>query len=405
MSFIADQHNNFELWDYIIGDHLKDMSLMVDRFKYLNDLDTHNDDFKIAFRDIKNNTWSRWDKFPGLLLKGETGYNSKHTLMPAVDVHRSVLKHEIVIESDYLCDSCIALKQAKKPTVKGCSECYAKNYEATRLIGAIIENKGFIPHYYYSGSKSIHMHIFVDFDFLNNLYVLLEQQIITRFNTEKRFIDKFMEWLRELMIKCWKLETREFDDAFIKSNHLIRAELSRNKKGFKTFLGYSHKDLTFIPQVCNEENRIYPRLGKIKLSVPNNPSELIEEFLYDMDNKARKNKIVRRENTLNNWMTLDKDEKLRPCVNFILSDRFKDADDGLKRGIFIVINEVKRVFKESEARTIINKWNTKMGANMSANEIEYRLKRENYTLTCSYIHKFLESLGFHDYNCNGKIYK
>jgi len=406
MSFVADRDRDHEIWDYIIGDPLKNMSLMVDRYQYLWTLDNDNDDLKIAFRDPNNNTWSKWDKFPGLLLKN-TGdkYKQSACLTPAIDIHRSILKNEIVIESDYVCDSCKALKEAKKPTIKGCSECYLKNYEATRLIGQIIENKGFIPHYYYSGSKSIHMHIFIDLEFLNNLDELLENQVVQLFNTEKTFIDRFMGWLRELMIKCWNLELREFDDAFIKSNHLIRAELSRNKKGYKTFLGYSYKDLSFIPYICNEENRIYPRLGKIKLSRPNNPTELIEEFLYNIDSKSRKKKMVKRNNTLNKWVTSEKDETLRPCVKFILSDRFKEANDGLKRCIFIVINETKRIFKESEARTMINDWNNRMGAGMPQSEIDYRLRRDNYTLTCSYIHKFLESLGFHDYNCNGKIYK
>ena len=196
------------------------------------------------------------------------------------------------------------------------------------------------------------------------------------------------------MIKCWDVECKEYDDAFIKSNHLIRAELSRNKIGYKTFLGYSYKDVSFIPYVCNEDNRIYPRLGAIKLSRPNNPTELIDEFLYDLNESTRKRKSIKRINSLHNWTTTNKTEQLRPSIKFIMSDCFKGANDGLKRGIFILINEVKRVYGISQARTIVNDWNNRMDSKISTSEIEYRLNRDNYTLSDDYIHKFLESIGF-----------
>ena len=124
-------------WDYIFGDYYKGMSLAVDRYYYLFDMNNHNS-IKLSLRDPSSNNWTKWIEFPGLLLEShEDKYRGiKYIgLTPAIDVHRSVLKNEIVIESDY--------------------STYEENYDAAKVIGKIIEEKGFQPLYYYSGNKSI----------------------------------------------------------------------------------------------------------------------------------------------------------------------------------------------------------------------------------------------------------
>ena len=253
MSFIADEYQEFEMWDYILGDYYENMSIAVDRYYYLFDIgDEHG--LKIALRDPSNNFWTKWIGFPGLLWESKPdnfGGLKYSRLTAAIDVHRSVLKNEIIIESDY-------------PT-------YEENYEAAKLIGKIIEEKGFEPLYYYSGNKSVHVHVFFDWDCLKKLDLMIQDQLRIIFRDSKlRFKRKFMEWLRTKMITCWDTNAKEFDTDLIRGTHLIRCELSKNKKGYKTFLGYTHKDMSFVPYICNEQNRIYPKLGKIKLSAPNN---------------------------------------------------------------------------------------------------------------------------------------
>lgn len=318
---------------------------------------------------------------------GRRGYVSVHSgLNAAIDVHRSVLRNEIVIESDY-------------PE-------YEKNYEASKIIGAILEHKGFIPHYYYSGSKSIHIHVFLDFDCIESIDPLVKEQIYTKYRYGKTFINAFMKWLRGLMIRCWDTNAREFDEDLISSSHLIRAELSKNKIGYKTFLGYTNKDLSCIPYVCNEENRIYPRLAKIKLSRPPQIEQLIEDFISSVDTKDRKSRVKRKEASLQSWMDVKPTEKIRTCVKCILDDNFKDVGDGYKRGMFILVNELKRILGIEQARIIIYDWNQRMGAPINKIDIDYRLQQKDYKLTCNYIHKMLDSVNVQmPKKCNGNLYK
>ena len=307
MSFIATLENDFILADYILGDVYKKqdnfngiyeggkygISIATNRYFYLDELEQLYSGLKIACKDPNNDYWTKWEKFPGALIKNEFGeYGLKSSnISAAIDVHRSILPNEIVIESDY-------------PT-------YEENYEASKIIGAILEHKGFTPHYYYSGNKSLHIHIFLDFEFLNNI----------------QNKDKFMEWLRSKMISCWDIKAREFDEELIRASHLIRAELSKNKKGFKTFLGYTHKDLSFIPYICNENNRIYPRLAKIKISKPEIMNDLMEEFEeYKKEQEVRR--IAIKKNRKHRKMDkLDKNS-IRLCVKSILRDDFKNVNDG-----------------------------------------------------------------------------
>jgi hypothetical protein len=390
MAFVANEENDFELWDYILGDIYQGMSIAVDRYQYLQELDNENE-LKLAFRDPITNNWTKWGTFPGLLWEHQAdGYGGQKysRLTAAVDVHRSVLSNEIVIEADY-------------PT-------YEENYDAAKLIGKIIEEKGFQPLYYYSGNKSIHVHVFLDWDCMKNVDPMTMDNLRLIFKSSKlRFQKKFMEWLRTKMITCWDTNAKKFDTDLIRATHLIRCELSKNKQGFKTFLGYTHKDMSFVPYICNEKNRIYPKLGKIKLSIPKCTQELMEEFIEDIRVKAKSEIVRKRNRTLSDWGSNKiSPESLRTCVKAILSDDFKKAGDGFKRGMFILLNELRRVFDDDQARVVINDWNERMGMPVEEKEIAYRFKLKNYSLSCDYIHKFLKEVGMDiSKKCKGKVYK
>ncbi len=385
MVFIANCEQNFEIWDYILG-NIK-MSLATDRYNYLLNIYFENP-LKIALRDPSTDYWTKWIEFPGLLLELKKDFYGNpiySNLSAAIDVHRSVLKNEIIIEADY-------------PT-------YEENYDAAKLIGKIIEEKGFQPLYYYSGNKSVHVHVFFDWNCLKKLDPMIQDQLRIMFRDSKlRFKRKFMEWLRTKMITCWDTNAKKFDTDLIKGTHLIRCELSKNKLGYKTFLGYTYKDMSFVPYICNEKNRIYPKLGKIRLSSPNKIQELIEEFIEEIKTKTKSEKARKRNRSLGDWGVKISSEKLRECVKIILSEDFKKVGDGFQRGMFILLNELRRVMGDSQARIVINDWNAKMDFPIKEKEIEYRFKLKSYTLSCDYIHKFLKELGIDiSQKCNSKV--
>jgi hypothetical protein len=377
MSFVASPKYDWKIWEFIEGDMFQDMSILVDRYYYLYEL-AQQQDIKIALRDPSTDKWTKHVEFPGQLFmpeKKDWDYNiiQNQQIAPALDVHRSILNNEIVVESDY-------------PT-------YEENYEAAKIVGKMIEEKGFIPHYFYSGSKSIHIHIFLDWDVFDDLDLLLMQQLTQRFTSAAIFKRNFIKWLRTLMISCWGTEIKQFDTDLIRSSHLIRTGMSRNKVGFKTFLGYSHKDLSFIPQVCNENNRIYPKLPQIKLSRPSKINEIIEEYIEDLD-KTKKEILIRRKNKkLSHWFEEKQDKELRKCVSFMLEDGFIALNDGTKRAMFILINELKKCYGKEKAQEIITDWNDKLEKPFTKAEIYTRLNNKEYNLSCKYIHSFLKEIG------------
>jgi len=346
MVFIANQNINYELWDYILGN--PKMSIATDRYYYLDKLNRENK-LKIALMDRDNNHWTKWGEFPGPLL------SNRHNGV-AVDVHRSMMPNEIVIESDY-------------PE-------YINNFEASKIVGKILEGKGFIPHYYYSGNKSIHIHIFLDWDCMFG---------IDAWKDVKKFKQDFIIWLRTKMINCWDTKVREFDKDLIKATHLIRCELSKNKKGFKTFLGYTHNDLSFIPYVCNEDNRIYPRLGKIIKSNPHCINELLNDYFTD---KAKVKPVP-----TSYFNPADCPDEVRHAVGRLLSDDFREMTDGKNRAMFIIVSELRRVMGDDEARPLVNDWNVRMGNKIKQSEIDYRFTKKAYTLSNKYINDFMEEIG------------
>ncbi len=286
---------------------------------------------------------------------------------------------------------------------------YEENYEAARTIGRMLEHKGFIPHYYYSGNKSIHIHVFLSWEGLNGMYWDEFEQTAKKIGTVidkeiKQYEKKFMEWLREKMINCWDTKAEEFDKELIKSTHLIRAELSKNKKGFKTFLGYSYKDLSSIPYICNENNSIYPRLGEIRLSQPHIIKSLLEDFQNSFDDKTKLKKIHKKNRTLINWFKPKDQTQLRDCIKLILHDDFKDYSDGKQRGFFFLLNELRIVFGDIQAKIIIEDWNDRMGNPITKQAIDYRFKLKVYqNIGCKKIHGFLDEIGLKNIICNKKV--
>ena len=215
-----------------------------------------------------------------------------------------------------------------------------------------------------------------------------------------------MDWLRKKMISCWDMKAREFDEDLIRASHLIRAELSKNKRGFKTFLGYTHKDMSFVPYICNEKNMIYPRLAEIRMSQPHCIKELIEEFQESRVVETKIEKIQKKNKTLSRWVGSSEKKTLRHCVKAILSDDFSKTNDGFKRGMFFLVNELREVFGDDTAKIMANDWNERMGNPIKQSEIDYRFKIKHYTMTCERIHKFLKELGIEvEQKCKRKVYK
>lgn len=405
MGFVAEEEST--LFNYIIGDvYTKQdnfngiydngkygLSISCNRYYYLEELNEKCGNLKVACRDITNNGWSRWNTFPGLLWQTTqiNRWATSSKMSAAIDVHRSVLPNEIVIESDY-------------PT-------YEENYDASKIIGAILEHKGFSPHYYYSGNKSIHIHVFLDWNVLHAVYwdefENTPKKIGSLIETDiKNFQKKFMDWLRKKMISCWDMKAREFDEELVRASHLIRAELSKNKKGFKTFLGYSHKDMSFIPYICNESNMIYPRLGKIRLSNPSCMKELLEEFQESRVVESKIERIKKKNKPLSRWIGTSEKKQLRLCIKAILSDDFSKVNDGFKRGMFFLVNELRDVFGDETAKIMANDWNKRIGNKVPKSEIDYRFKIKHYTISCERIHKFLKEIGIEiEEKCNRKVYK
>jgi hypothetical protein len=269
----------------------------------------------------------------------------------------------------------------------------------------MLESKGFVPHYYYSGNKSIHIHVYLDFKEFLTLDGFVQERILDEFQHRTHFVKQFMKWLRRTVITQWGTNTREFDMDLAEPKHLIRAEGGRNGKGFKTFLGYTWKDCPFVPYVCNEKNRLYPEIGEIRLSRPHDIQGLVREYLEYRDRKKGRDRVRRKERALMDFDASAK-EGLKPCVKYIMSNAFRENDDGFKRAAFILANELRREYGQEQAHTMVLNWNERMGAPVGPKQLEYRIwDNKLYELGCRFVHDFLRSIGAHDAleRCNQKV--
>jgi hypothetical protein len=360
-----------EEWKYILGN--KGISIARSRENHLYELFDRDSSLKVASRDIDTNEWTKWKPLPQ--------FNAT-ILSYGYDIHRSMLKNEIVIESDY--------------------EDYAKNVEATKYISKLIQSKGYTPHIYYSGSKSLHVHVFLDYTCLDKLYFDVKQDIMQKFDSFDKFKEEYITWMREQLITCFGLEIYAFDKALIKSSHLIRAEMSRNKRGFKTFLGYNFLDIPNEPIICNLETKEYPNIATYSVPISANEYSVKESFASDFEDNIKDflqyyDKILRERNMSSKIKphSTEYSPFLRPSIKLMLdTDKFK-MEDGKKRGLFILANELKQVYPPEQCMDILHNWNVKLGSPFNENDLKIRVYGKNvYKLTTNYINTFVKELGY-----------
>lgn len=369
MSFCPTVKSDLVSWNYLTRTFDEGFVISVERFLFLRYLAYKNDGLVVSLRDPHKNFWSKWSSIYDCEDKGG---RSVDELQMAYEIHRSLLSNEIVIESDY-------------PT-------YEENVKAMRLIGGILEDKGFRPEYYFSGNKSIHAHIFFDKKCLSNSDLYLQQQIIEKFKNPKIFWRSFVKWLRKELITGFGVCNKNFDTGLISGRHLIRSEMSKNKKGYKTYLGGCVDSISVVPYYCNPENGLAPKIGSYVLSSPHSPQELLEEFLLSYNSDLSAKKISRKEKGLGFWMK----KRSRPsCIEYLLSDDFAVVGDGHRRAMFIIANDMKIRDKVGvdELFLFLRGWCDRVGASVSDFELQYICRSKSYSLGCSYVHDFLDSIG------------
>lgn len=398
MSFCATREHDIRSWDYLQGQYHQGTSVGANRWEWLQLLAMTQEGFQVAMKDPvaidPAYEWTKWKSWYS------AGWNkqafTQTSVITAYDVHRSLLENEIVVESDMLCKACAARKQAAQALPVGCPDCYGENLHTTMIVGRILEEKGYVLNYYFSGNKSIHVHIYLDFSQLLTIDKALQEQLLAKFTYKSMFLKKFMGWLRMLLATCYGTRAALFDEQLAKGKHLIRAELSRNKAGYKTFLGNKYKELPLMPRICNEENQRTPLLGSLHLSRPYAFQELIEEFLVSLDKKEMMLRAKRREGNLMRWLhPAEAQQGLKSCMQFVLSDAFKEAPDGFQRAMFLLANELKQELGGEVALGELRSWNERMGFPCTDGDLTYRiLQNKTYHLSHQTIHEFLASIGF-----------
>lgn len=352
-------------YQYIQGN--SKMSISRWRSNLIIDYLAKDKDFKIAFRDIVSNSWTRHQlpsKFKSSLIAN------------AYDMHRSILFNEICLESDY--------------------ENYIENVQAARHIGTLIETLGFKPLYFYSGSKSIHIHIFVDFSAMFNINQDLQEEIINTFESKQKFITEFMLWIRTEFISCFGMETYLFDKAFLSPSHMVRAEFSKNKKGYKCFLGYSAKDIPDVPLFCNPDNMNYPDPFELRESFYEHPNTEIKNFL-NYYNKI----LTERKNKSKMYSKLENQpKKLRKSVQLLLADNTaKQITDGRKRCMWLLINELKYCYPAAEVEKIALRWNSLLPEPLEEKDIRFRANsNQKYKITNKFIDNIISELNLNKEN-------
>ena len=375
MCLNATAAEDYRSWNYLIGNFHTGRSIALERTEWLRELSWQTGgELKLALKDPIDGGWTKHAEYHKITFNISTAY----------DIHRSILANEAVTETDL-------------PT-------YEENASAMHALGSIIENKGFVPHYYYSGNKSIHCSTYLDWTVLFDMDKYVQNLVIEKHTSPNVFKKKFMEWLRGMLTSCWGTKALVGDEQLIAGSHLIRAELSRNEFGYKTFLGHTHRDIPPFPIVCNEENGLLPDLGAMILSRPPQIQEIVEEYLASLDKKAVKAKAKRKERALDFFLHGPVDDtKLKGCVQFLLSDEFCKLGDGYRRAMFFLANDVKRA-QGANGVSVLLEWNQRCGSPLKEQDIMYIFAREKtYELSHAQIHDFLETLGIHDIGvrCNG----
>src|SRR3990167_2890493 len=172
MMFAQPQIENIS-WDYL-------QRFATERYYWLKKLnEISGNTLQLAIRDPETNIWSKWKGWYSGSKWNDRTFTTEQ-LFNAYDIHRSMLPNEIVIESDY--------------------KTYEENAEASRFIGVLLEEKGWKSHYYYSGSKSVHISLYFDFKCLLELPLTLQNELFEEFRYKQLFIKKFIEYMRKEII-------------------------------------------------------------------------------------------------------------------------------------------------------------------------------------------------------------
>ena len=336
------------LINFVVSDETKNYigKFEYNRYIYYHELDQNNlviSHKSLLFGYKFGNFWSKWKPyFMGL------------ESIP--EVHRGLCVNELVVESDY-------------PE-------YTKNLSIVKRLGALIEAKGWKPMYFYSGNKSIHIHLFLDYYGLQSLNNDLLIKVSKVFKSVDYFFVAFIDYLRNLFVNGFGLFDFELDVGF-DHKHLIRAEGSKHKKGYKTFLGTTYKGLSDKPYIANVSNGFIPLIPlKPIFSLPNNIEVLINNFLLDYESRNQR-KLIKRRNSLN-FELKNKDDRILALLSKLLNLR---VSDGRKRLVFLLVNGLKNFYKDDEIEVLINNWNSLQDVPLRENVIKYLLKRD-------YIYKY-----------------
>jgi len=201
-----------------------------------------------------------------------------------------------------------------------------------------------------SGNKSIHLHFFVDITGIKNLNLF--KKTIMRYYTD------------DIAVPDMRLSTE---------NHLIICEYGVHEKtGVIKSLLYAHKD---YPQISRLPQAVYDRYihsQKISISVRTN------NYVAGLENHK--------------------------AFQFILqSDKFRLADDGRERALFMLIHILKNnKFKDNKEglTKFLQEWYRYSGGYKITDEqikckVNYHWKRD-YMIGINYLRELLESIGKED---------
>lgn len=352
-----------ERFDYMLGsDPLTDsIAYQRDyRLLELSNLRFNFDKGEIRVAYVNNGKFSEWIPY------FKWGKNFDHVLFEE-ELHRDLLPYELVFETDY--------------------DRYEDNFEAARKIARMLQAHGVIPNIYYGGNKSVHIHWFFDMKNLTKVPEELQKEVVDKFKHKYLFIRKFNSFLFET-VQQW-LPDIKLDSQIVPGKHLIRCELSKNKLGYKTFIGYDYKDISSIPPIRNFENGLRPELGEIKFSSTLHDELLLREFLK----WESKNKSKSRHSNVDLSEFVSKDLINSDIVKFFESQQFFDIGDGCKRALFALTGIYKRALPYDVALQKLLWWNDHIHKPFNRNEIEYRLRNENgLQVTEKYLRNLKEEL-------------
>lgn len=356
-------------FDLFIKGYVNDnISISKLRTNHLLELQKLDENFKVSVHDPFNGNWSKWDyiDLPEHL--------NIDTIERGYDVHRKICDFEIVIESDY--------------------PMYEENVTAIKYLGNLIEDE-YECHYYYSGGKSIHLHIFIDYSSLEPMIAKYRDKLEPYISSPEEFKRKFIEFERQRVHNLQDIW--HFDEQLIKGTHLIRGEMSLNKENFKTFLGYTHKDIPPIPYKCNIKNKLYPSIATFEDIEPNEvvfkakwtsyskPERKIQDFLGFLMSTTT-------SSGFNQYKDFEFTE-MRPIVKELYDNPKKYKGDGRKRIFFILKSEIRNVYDEKEATLMLLNWNTMAKNPYTEDEIIYHVqKTKKYKLSNKYIKSVIEEI-------------